>query len=210
MSLAALLAGFALGGSLIAAIGAQNAFVIRQGVLNSHVLAICLFCTLSDAVLIWGGTFGLGALLKAIPQLESLMRLGGAIFLFWYATKAFRRALHPSGMAVDESAAQSLGRALAMCAAFTWLNPHVYLDTVALVGSVANARPQGEQVAFATGASLASLSWFFGLGYGARALRGVLSRPAIWRLIDFAIAAIMAALALGLVWEFALNVHSAA
>jgi L-lysine exporter family protein LysE/ArgO len=81
---------------------------------------------------------------------------------------------------------------------------------VALVGSVANARPQGEQVAFATGASLASLSWFFGLGYGARALRGVLSRPAIWRLIDFAIAAIMAALALGLVWEFALNVHSAA
>ena len=199
MSLAALLAGFALGGSLIAAIGAQNAFVIRQGVLNSHVLAICLFCTLSDAVLIWGGTFGLGALLKAIPQLESLMRLGGAIFLFWYATKAFRRALHPSGMAVDESAAQSLGRALAMCAAFTWLNPHVYLDTVILLGSIGNQFVPN-QWWFALGAATASFVWFFSLGYGAKLLSRYMASVRFWQVLDSLIAVVMFAIALSLLF----------
>jgi L-lysine exporter family protein LysE/ArgO len=199
VSLAALLAGFALGGSLIAAIGAQNAFVIRQGVLNSHVLAICLFCTLSDAVLIWGGTFGLGALLKAIPQLESLMRLGGAIFLFWYATKAFRRALHPSGMAVDESAAQSLGRALAMCAAFTWLNPHVYLDTVILLGSIGNQFVPN-QWWFALGAATASFVWFFSLGYGAKLLSRYMASVRFWQVLDSLIAVVMFAIALSLLF----------
>jgi len=187
----AVLAGFALGGSLIVAIGAQNAFVIRQGVLNSHVFWICLFCALSDAVLIWGGTYGLAAVLAVIPQLLTVMRYGGIIFLAWYGVKALLRALNPHALADNEDKAQTLAKALAVCAAFTWLNAHVYLDTVALVGSIANARPAGEQAPFAAGASLASFIWFFAIGYGAQALRGPLSRPAVWRGIDFAIAAIM-------------------
>jgi L-lysine exporter family protein LysE/ArgO len=187
----AVLAGFALGGSLIVAIGAQNAFVIRQGVLNSHVFWICLFCSLSDAVLIWGGTYGLAAVLAVAPQLLIVMRYGGVVFLAWYGIKALLRALKPQAMEESQDKAQTLGKALALCAAFTWLNPHVYLDTVALVGAIANARPAGEQAPFALGASIASFIWFFAIGYGAKAFRGPLSRPAVWRGIDFAIAAIM-------------------
>jgi L-lysine exporter family protein LysE/ArgO len=184
-------AGFALGGGLIVAIGAQNAFVIRQGVLNQFIFWICLFCSISDAVLIWGGIFGLSAVLKLVPQLIPIMRYGGAAFLIWYGFKALRRGLHPEAMVESERNAQSLWSALTMCAAFTWLNPHVYLDTVVLVGSIANSRPRGEQASFALGASLASFVWFFALGYGAKALRGPLSQPKVWRSIDFAIAAIM-------------------
>jgi L-lysine exporter family protein LysE/ArgO len=194
----AFLAGLALGGSLIVAIGAQNAFVIRQGVLNQFVFSVCLFCALSDAVLIWGGTYGLSAVLTLLPQLVNVMRYGGVVFLTWYGIKASRRSLHPEAMAESERSTQSLGQALLLCAAFTWANPHVYLDTVVLVGSIANARPFGEQAPFALGASLASFIWFFGLGYGAKALRGPLSRPSVWRTIDFGIAAIMFWLALRL------------
>lgn len=191
----AALAGLLLGGSLIVAIGAQNAFVIRQGVLGAHVFWICLFCAASDALLIWSGVFGLGAIIRTVPALIPLMTYGGAAFLIWYGFTAARRALAPGGMAADTSAAGSLGAALAACAAFTFLNPHVYLDTVILVGSIANARPAGEQLPFAAGASLASLLWFFLIGYGAAALRPVLARPRVWRAIDCAIAAIMFVLA---------------
>ena len=187
----AVLAGLALGGSLIVAIGAQNAFVIRQGVLNSHVFWICLFCALSDAVLIWAGTYGLAAVLAVIPQLLIVMRYGGVAFLAWYGIKAFLRALKPQALQDSQDKAQTLGSALALCAAFTWLNPHVYLDTVVLVGSIANARPAGEQAPFALGASAASFIWFFAIGYGAKALREPLSWPTVWRGIDFGIAAIM-------------------
>lgn len=195
----AILSGFALGGGLIVAIGAQNAFVIRQGVLNLHVFWICLFCSLSDAILIWAGTFGLSGLLLWMPQALVFMRWGGVLFLTWYSIKALRRALHPDAIADEVRNAPTLWAALALCAAFTWLNPHVYLDTVVLVGSIANSRPQGQQASFALGASLASFVWFFAIGYGARVLRGPLSRPRVWRLIDFAIAAIMFFLALKLV-----------
>jgi L-lysine exporter family protein LysE/ArgO len=187
----AALAGFALGGGLIVAIGAQNAFVIRQGVLNQYVFWVCLFCSFSDAVLIWGGVFGLSTVLQVLPQLETIMRYGGVAFLLWYGIKALRRAFKPEAMGESTNGSQSLRSALALCAAFTWLNPHVYLDTVVLVGSIANARPSGEQAPFAFGASAASFVWFFGLGYGAKALRAPLSRPAVWRVIDFVIAAIM-------------------
>jgi L-lysine exporter family protein LysE/ArgO len=197
----AVLAGFALGGGLIVAIGAQNAFVIRQGVLNSHVFWVCLFCSLSDAVLIWGGTYGLGSLLKAAPQLLTVMQYGGAAFLTWYGIKAFLRVLKPDALDESKSTSPSLSAALAACAAFTWLNPHVYLDTVVLVGSIANARAPGEQAPFALGASLASFTWFFAIGYGAKALRGPLSKPAVWRTIDAGIAAIMFWLAIKLVLE---------
>jgi len=196
--LSAVLAGFALGGSLIVAIGAQNAFVIRQGVLNQFVFWVCLFCSLSDAVLIWAGTYGLAAVLAVAPQLLAIMRYGGSAFLIWYGIKAALRAWHETALSDSTATTQSLGPALALCAAFTWLNPHVYLDTVVLVGSIANARPPGEQAPFAFGASLASFSWFFGLGYGAKALREPLSQPSVWRAIDVAIAVIMFWLALKL------------
>jgi L-lysine exporter family protein LysE/ArgO len=194
----AALAGFLLGGSLIVAIGAQNAFVIRQGALNAHVFWICLFCCVCDAVLIWAGVFGLGALIKLVPLFIPVLTYGGAAFLIWYGIKALMRALNPSGMVTSSESAGSLKAALAACAAFTLLNPHVYLDTVVLVGSIANARPPGDQVPFATGASIASLTWFFALGYGAKALGPWLTQPKVWRVIDFAIAAIMFLLALKL------------
>jgi L-lysine exporter family protein LysE/ArgO len=194
----AAIAGFLLGGSLIVAIGAQNAFVIRQGVLKAHVFWICLFCSFCDALLIWAGIFGLGALIRAMPSFVPVMTYGGALFLLWYGVKALRRALDPSGMGATAEVAGSLKSALLACAAFTLLNPHVYLDTVILVGSIANARAAGEQIPFATGASLASLLWFFALGYGAKALGPWLGRPKVWRAIDFCIAAIMLLLALKL------------
>jgi L-lysine exporter family protein LysE/ArgO len=187
----AILSGFALGGGLIVAIGAQNAFVIRQGVLNQHVFWVCLFCALSDAVLIWGGTFGLGIILQQFPLLIPIMTYGGAAFLVWYGVKAARRVLKPQSLAEDGKATSNLFVALASCAAFTWLNPHVYLDTVVLVGSIANARPSGEQAPFAFGATLASFTWFYAIGYGAKALRGPLSKPLVWRSIDASIALIM-------------------
>ena len=195
---AAAVAGFALGGSLIIAIGAQNAFVIRQGVLNQYVFWICLFCAVSDALLIWGGIYGLSAVLTVVPQLLVILRYGGVIFLLWYGIKAALRALHAQAMQDSAEKAQSIAAAIALCAAFTWLNPHVYLDTIVLVGSIANARPVGEQVPFAIGASLASLVWFFAIGYGAKVLRRPLSQPKVWRVIDLAIAAIMFWLAIKL------------
>ncbi len=187
----AIIAGFALGGGLIVAIGAQNAFVIRQGVLNSHIFWICLFCSISDAILIWGGTYGLGAILEVMPWLLKVMQYGGAAFLIWYGIKAARRVLKPEALDESSKTASNLFMALATCAALTWLNPHVYLDTVVLVGSIANARPLGEQAPFALGASLASFAWFFAIGYGAKALRGPLSKPIVWRAIDAIIAVIM-------------------
>lgn len=205
--LAAAVAGFALGGSLIVAIGAQNAFVIRQGVLNSHVFWICLFCAASDAILIWGGTYGLSVVLQSLPWLVPVMTLGGAAFLFWYAVKAFKRALKPAALVEEGQTTTSLTIALLTCAAFTWANPHVYLDTVILLGSIANARPAGEQAPFAAGATLASFIWFFTMGYGAKALRRPLSQPIVWRAIDTTIAIVMFWLAVKLVLGY---VYSAA
>jgi L-lysine exporter family protein LysE/ArgO len=187
----AIIAGFALGGGLIVAIGAQNAFVIRQGVLNNHVFWVCLFCSVSDAVLIWGGTYGLGLVLRQLPLLVPVMTYGGAAFLLWYGIKAARRVLNPQSLVDENKSTPNLFMALASCAAFTWLNPHVYLDTVVLVGSIANSRPLGEQAPFAFGATLASFIWFFVIGYGAKALRSPLSKPLVWRGIDALIAAIM-------------------
>lgn len=187
----AVFAGFALGGSLIVAIGAQNAFVIRQGVLGQHVFWICLFCAISDAILIWSGVYGMGVVAQTLPWFIPMLTYGGAAFLIWYGIKAFRRVLKPQALSEEGRTASNLFMALATCAAFTWLNPHVYLDTLILVGTIANARPVGEHATFALGATLASFLWFFGIGYGAKALRGPLSKPMVWRVIDLLIAFIM-------------------
>ncbi|PJE35754.1 amino acid transporter [Pseudooceanicola lipolyticus] len=186
--------GFALGFGLILAIGAQNAFVLRQGLRREHVFAICLTCALSDAALIAVGVAGFGVLVQAAPWIGPLMRLAGAAFLAAYAVMALRAAWHGSGgLTAQGQGALALGPALGITLAFTWLNPHVYLDTVVLVGSVASQ--SASPFWFGLGAMLASFVFFFSLGYGARLLAPLFARPQAWRVFDTAVGLVMAALA---------------
>jgi L-lysine exporter family protein LysE/ArgO len=193
--LPAAVAGFGTGMSLIVAIGAQNAFVLRQGVRGHAVLAVVGICAASDAVLIVLGVAGLGAVVTAWPAALTAVSLAGGAFLLCYGVLAARRALKPSEqtLAVQGKSAGSLRAAVLTCLAMTWLNPHVYLDTVVLVGSVAADRGSLRWV-FGFGAMLASVAWFTSLGYGARLLSGVLSRPAAWRVLDGLVAATMLAM----------------
>lgn len=193
-------AGFFLGLSLIVAIGAQNAFVLRQGLRRSHVFAICLSCAASDAALIAAGISGLGKAITTLPWLTPLMRYGGAAFLFFYSLRSLRAAWTGNAAMRSEGEAQeSLAAALLTCLALTWLNPHVYLDTVVLLGSISTQYP-GQGLAFGLGATTASFLFFFSLGYGARYLRPLFARPAAWRVLDGLIALVMAAIAVNLLW----------
>lgn len=190
-------AGFVLGFSLILAIGAQNAFVLRQGLRREHVLAVCLTCALSDAVLIAAGVAGFGALAQAVPWLESAMRYGGAAFLIWYGASNLLAAWRGGeALEVGNGPAISLRKALLTCLALTWLNPHVYLDTVVLLGSV--SAQYADKFAFATGAMTASFVFFFSLGYGARLLRPFFARPASWRVLDLIVGLTMLVIAASL------------
>lgn len=193
-SLAASLSGFALGGSLIVAIGAQNAFILRMGLLRRFVFALCLTCALADALLIVAGVAGTGALVKAFPIVLDGLSAAGAAFLFAYAILSARRALRPESLAAANSAPSDFATAMATCLAFTFLNPHVYLDTMVLVGSLSSAHEGAARIAFAAGAVAASFVWFFGLGYGAALLAPVFARPVAWRILDTVIAITMAGL----------------
>ena len=194
----AALSGFLLGASLIIAIGAQNAFILRQGLLRQHVFILSLICATSDAALIALGVGGLGTLVSQAPVLIMVVTVGGVLFLSAYAVIAFRRALHPEAMKAANTAGGSLRAAVAACLAFTFLNPHVYLDTVVLLGSL-SARFEGTgRIAYGAGAALASFVWFFGLGYGARLLEPVFARPAAWRVLDIIIGLVIAGLAFSL------------
>ena len=189
-------AGFSLGFGLILAIGAQNAFVLRQGLRRAYVPEIALACAISDAVLIAAGVAGFAALADLMPALLPWFRWGGVAFLAVYGAQSFRAAWQ-GGEALDAKAgakAQSRGAALATCLALTWLNPHVYLDTVALVGSV-STRYAPRELAFGAGAVTASFTFFFALAYGARLLAPVFARPAAWRLLDAGVGAVMWAIA---------------
>jgi L-lysine exporter family protein LysE/ArgO len=186
-------AGFALGFSLILAIGAQNAFVLRQGLLKSHVFAVCLTCALSDAILIAAGVAGFGALAQAIPGLELGMRLLGAAFLIWYGARTFQSAWRGGQSMQAGEAAGSLRKALLTCLALTWLNPHVYLDTVVLLGAV--AAQYEDRFGFALGAMTASFVFFFSLGYGARLLAPFFAKPRAWQVLDVIIGIVMWAIA---------------
>ncbi len=189
--MAALVAGFLLGFSLILAIGAQNAFVLRQGLRREHVFAVCLTCAVSDAVLIASGVSGASALAAATPGLLIALRWSGVVFLAVYGALRFRAAFAGGEALMPTAAArQSLGAVLATCLVLTWLNPHVYLDTVVLIGSVSAAWP-GAKLAFGTGAVAASFAFFFGLGYGARALAPLFARPGAWRMFDLLVGATM-------------------
>ncbi|MGB0496799.1 MAG: LysE/ArgO family amino acid transporter [Rubricella sp.] len=191
--------GFLLGLSLIFVIGPQNAFLLRQGLRGEHVFALCMICTISDAILILAGVGGLGALIEAAPMLGPLMRYGGAAFLVWYGLRSLHAAFMESEH-LDPAAAgaPSLASAVGTVLALTWLNPHVYLDTVLVVGAVGSTFG-GERWLFAAGATAASALFFFSLGYGAAALRPVFARPAAWRVLDISVAAIMLGVAAGLV-----------
>jgi L-lysine exporter family protein LysE/ArgO len=193
--LSAFLSGFGIGFGLIVAIGAQNAFVLRQGILRAHVFAICLVCALSDALLILLGVAGLGALIEAFPALLTVVTLFGIGFLVWYGLSALRRALAPAAMAAEAGGPAGLRAALATCLTLTFLNPHVWLDTVILVGSLAAPYSGPARAAYAAGAMAASFLWFFGLGYGARALTPLFARPAAWRVLDALITLVMFAIA---------------
>jgi L-lysine exporter family protein LysE/ArgO len=196
--LLAALAGLGMGLSLIVAIGAQNAFVLRQGLRLEHVTAVVAVCAVSDAVLIVAGVAGNSWLGARLPDAITAIRLGGAAFLLGYATLAARRALRPSAIAVDAGGTRNgVLATVVTCLALTWLNPHVYLDTVLLLGSVADSRGVGRWW-FAVGAAVGSLAWFSALGYGARLLRPLFGRPAAWRILDAAIAVVMGVLGLAL------------
>lgn len=200
--LSAALSGLLLGASLIIAIGAQNAFILRQGLLRSHVFILCLICAVSDTLLIAAGVAGLGTLVAGSPMLLSVVTLGGALFLGAYSLLAFRRAFHPHGMEAVKPERMTLKAAVATCLAFTFLNPHVYLDMVVLIGSLSATHHGIARIAYSAGASLASFIWFFGLGYGARLLEPVFAKPAAWRALDGIIGVVMGLLALGLVLRF--------
>jgi L-lysine exporter family protein LysE/ArgO len=190
-SLSAAGSGLGLGLSLIVVIGAQNAFVLRQGLIGEHVRLVVAVCTLSDAVLIAAGVVGAGAILTHLPGLLTGVRVAGGTFLIGYGLLAARRAARPSALLADPAIARhGMRTTAATCLALTWLNPHVYLDTVVLLGAIANTH-HGQRWPFAAGAAFASAAWFFGLGYGARLLRPVFARALAWRILDSLIAAVM-------------------
>lgn len=197
----AYLPGFLLGLSLIVAIGAQNAFVLRQGLRRAHIFAVCLVCALSDAALITAGVTGFGSLARVLPWLGAVMRYGGAVFLGLYSLRSLRSALrNDAGLAAAERGEEPFGRTIATCLAVTWLNPHVYLDTVSLLGSV-STQYEGRRMVFALGAMTASFLFFFGLGYGARLLRPTFADPRAWRVLDALIALTMGGIATSLVLQ---------
>ncbi len=190
--------GFTLGLSLILAIGSQNAFVLKQGIKRHHVFLICLICALSDAILISLGVAGFGSIVTQYPNIEVFARYGGAAFLAVYAFMSFRSAVTVSHAIGNEQVEQASAMKTAMiCLAFTWLNPHVYLDTVVLLGSI-STQYQGQQLNFALGAITGSFVFFFSLGYGARLLAPLFSKPKAWKVLEFFVGCMMTFIALSL------------
>ena len=188
------LPGFALSLTLILAIGAQNAFVLRQGLRREYVFWVCLTCALSDALLIAAGVAGFGALAEAAPWFETAMRFGGAGFLIWYGFRNAQLAWRGGvALEVEGQSTISLRRAILTMLALTWLNPHVYLDTVVLLGSISAQYP--DRLSFGIGAVTASFVFFFALGYGARLLSPLFAIPRSWQVLDAIIALTMWAIA---------------
>jgi L-lysine exporter family protein LysE/ArgO len=190
----ALIPGFLTGLSLIVAIGAQNAFVIRQGLLRSHVLLVVIVCSLSDALLIVLGTGGLGKLVQSHPDLLTFIRWFGVAYLSWFGFKSLRSAFKENQLLATGQAEISWKRILTTVLALTYLNPHVYLDTVIFVGSIAN-QFESNKWYFALGASAASVLWFSTIGFGARAASRFMSKPIFWRILDSTIALVMFSIA---------------
>ena len=189
--------GMVTGLGLIVAIGAQNAFVLRQGLRREPIGTVTALCIISDALLIFGGTAGIGALVSRFPAALEILRWGGAAYLTWWGIRSLVSALRPS--ALTAQAPRSKGTVILTTLALTFLNPHVYLDTVVLLGSLANQYGPDARWTFAAGAAVGSLLWFTALGYGARSLSGVLNRPRTWQVVDLLIGIVMLVLAARLV-----------
>lgn len=184
--------GFVLMAGLIVAIGAQNALILRQGLMRRHVGPVVAFCAASDVLLVMAGVFGVGTALTRLPVLMEGLRWGGGLFLAWCGWRAARRAWRPGAQGLTAAtSAQGLAATLGTTAALTFLNPHVYLDTLVLVGTVAAQQPSAARPLFAAGAGSASVLWFLLLGYGAAALAPWLARPATWRVVDGCVALVM-------------------
>lgn len=195
------LLGFGSGLSLIVAIGAQNAFVLQQGIRRSHVLPVVLICGLTDALLELLGIAGIGFVVERAPIVLEIIRWGGVVFLLWYAWSAIRRAMRPEALVAGGGPGAPLGRTVLACLAITYLNPHVYLDTMVLMGSIGNAQGDPARWWFWVGGALASVLWFAALGYGARLLSRFFESPRAWRILDWCVAAIMLAIAARLVFD---------
>ena len=193
------IAGFSIGISLIFAIGAQNAFVLKQGLKKQHVFLVCCICACSDAILISAGISGFNVIVEKYPSIEIIARYGGALFLLIYALKSFYSAWHNSH--IIELAKQTPTSALkvaSICLAFTWLNPHVYLDTVVLLGSI-STQYQSTITAFTLGAISSSIVFFFSLGYGARLLIPLFQKPISWKILEALVGCVMLFLAITLI-----------
>lgn len=191
--------GFLTSFALILAIGAQNAFVLKQGIMRSHVFWVCLTCAVSDALLISAGVAGFGIVASQFPSLPRVMSLGGAAFLLIYGLTRFIAAYNGSEQSTVSTKPATLGPTILICLALTWLNPHVYLDTLGLVGAVSTQFTEpAQKVAFGIGAVAASFVFFFSLGYGARFLAPIMQTPRTWQILDVLIGALMWYLAYGL------------
>jgi L-lysine exporter family protein LysE/ArgO len=192
--------GFVFGLSLIVAIGAQNAFVLKQGLKGNHVFWVCLFCAVSDAILIAVGVFGLHWIQQYLPQVSVYAKYFGAIFLLLYGFRSFFNAFRQQEtLNPDERSAQKLWPTLMVCAALTWLNPHVYLDTVILLGSIATQYAENAKY-FAYGAIVSSFVFFFSLGFGASQLKLLFAKPLTWKVLDIIIGIIMWSIAYSLIY----------
>jgi L-lysine exporter family protein LysE/ArgO len=198
MDIAVFMTGLATGLSLIVAIGAQNAFVLRQGLRGRHVTAVALVCSLSDAVLIALGVTSLGRISGWIPWITPAMRWGGVAFLAWYGAKSLWSALRSTeALSAAATEPNDFGRVMLTCLALTWLNPHVHLDTVVLLGTISTRFP-GAEASFGLGATTASFLFFFALAHGARRLAPLFARPAAWRVLEAGVAVVMWTIALRL------------
>ena len=195
----AFVAGFALSLSLILAIGAQNAFVLRQGIRRSHVTLVVASCILSEAVLIFSGVAGFAALMERVPAIEPITRWGGAAFILGYGVLSLKRAITANvALEAADTQAQTARTTLLTCLALTWLNPHVYLDTLVLIGAVA-AQYGPQRWLFGWGALAASTIFFIVLGFGARALQPIFAKPSAWRVLDGGVGILMICLAIAIV-----------
>ena len=195
----ALISGFLASLSLIIAIGAQNAYVIRQGLLRSHILLVVLFCSASDAFFIVLGVGGVGTFIQSQPKALEYIRWFGVAYLTWFGIKSLRAAVSTQSLELAGTENQSAGKVILSLITFTFFNPHVYLDTMILLGSIAN-QFSSHRWLFALGASLASLLWFTSIGFGARAASKYMTRPIFWKILDCVIATIMFAIAITLVF----------
>ena len=187
----AFISGFLISISLILALGPQNVFVMRQGLLRSHVFAACLVCSISDALLIGAGVLGVGLFLSEMDELAIWMSIGASIFLILYGCLRVKSALNPKGLEVSDDESQDLWPTILAGLAFTYLNPHVYVDTLLLIGGASSNYAGDEKLMFGIGAATASFVFFFSLGYGAKRLSPILNNPESWKIIDLFIAGVM-------------------